>query len=211
MVLTAGFDHSEVSCIIEASPTKSLAKYLQQIGRGTRLKKGAFKDLIVLDIVDVTKRHKLVNCWELDKQKPPEERIFISDEKKEKLLASRQAKVVQTQIQVDERVNLLAIPKAKISNSIRMNEAASEKQLAWIESLGYPVKEVNYTKKMCSEIIGNLPATSNQLWAIKKMGYDTSNGVTIAEASLIFDIEKRKKEEEALKNDINSTNLDFKF
>lgn len=210
MVLTAGFDHPEVSCIIEASPTKSLAKYLQQIGRGTRLKKGQFKDLIVLDIVDVTKRHKLINCWELDKQKAPEDRIFISDEKREKLMASRVHKV-QLETKIDERVNLLEIPKVKISNSIRMNEDATIKQLEWIERLGYDVKNVNYTKKMCSEIISALSASPAQIWKIKQLGYDVSAGVTIAEAKKIFEIEDEKKAKAQLKQQINNNDFNFEF
>lgn len=214
MVLTAGFDHPEVSCIIEAAPTKSLSKYLQQIGRGTRLKKGEFKDLIILDFVDTTTRHKLINAWELDKAKEIEDRVFISDEKRQKLIdavIARQPKVNQQVLTIDERVNLLAIPTVKISNSIRMNEPATQAQLDLIQKFGYDIVNNNYTKKMCSEIIGNQPASVKQIWAIKKMGYDVSAGVTIAEAKKIFQIEEDKKAREQMKKDIDNSGFNFKL
>lgn len=212
MVLTAGFDHTEVSCVIEAAPTKSLSKYLQQVGRGTRLKKGDFKDLIILDFVDTTTRHRLINAWELDKAKDVEDKVFISDEKRQKLMEAitkREAKVTQQVITIDERVNLLAIPVVKISNSIRMNEPATQPQLDWLERLGYNTKENNYTKKMCSEIIGSQSASPKQIWAIKKMGYDVSAGVTIAEAKKIFQIKEEKKAKESNQKLANETGLNF--
>lgn len=39
-VLTTGFDHPSLSCIILARPTRSLALYYQMIGRGVRLAEG---------------------------------------------------------------------------------------------------------------------------------------------------------------------------
>ena len=74
MVLTAGFDHPNIGCVIMASPTKSLTKYIQQVGRGTRLKNEAYtikfkQEVVVLDIVDITSKHRLINTWTLDKGK----------------------------------------------------------------------------------------------------------------------------------------------
>jgi len=51
------------NCIIMGSPTKSKRKFIQSAGRGTRLKtdKVEYDDCIILDIVDVTRRHRLIN------------------------------------------------------------------------------------------------------------------------------------------------------
>jgi len=60
MVLTEGYDESSVAGIILARPTKSSLLYTQMIGRGTRLHRGK-KDVTVIDIVDVTRDHRLVS------------------------------------------------------------------------------------------------------------------------------------------------------
>jgi ATP-dependent helicase IRC3 len=77
-ILTEGYDDWQIGCVIIACPTKSGVKYMQCIGRLTRLEKltkaeGGFtpnlldwtgrpikKDGIVLDVVDASKRHRVV-------------------------------------------------------------------------------------------------------------------------------------------------------
>jgi len=60
MVLTEGYDESSVSGILLARPTKSALLYTQMIGRGTRLHPGK-ENVVIIDVVDVTRQHKLVN------------------------------------------------------------------------------------------------------------------------------------------------------
>jgi hypothetical protein len=60
MVLTEGYDEPGVEGIILARPTKSALLYTQMIGRGTRLHPGK-ENVTVIDIVDVTREHRLVN------------------------------------------------------------------------------------------------------------------------------------------------------
>lgn len=201
-VLVAGFDHSNVGCVIQACPTKSLTKYLQQVGRGTRLKDQLFVDrfgqkCIILDFIDNTSKHRLINTWTLDRQKDPNDRTFTTKEKKALLNAEREAKRFKfTSHDKDTKVDLLKLPTVKISDSIRMQEPATEKQLQWIASLGYDIVNTNYTKKMCSDIISAQPASEKQIWLLAKKGYDVSQGVTIAEAKLAFE-EIEKKEAKA--------------
>jgi len=59
MVLTEGYDESSIEGIILARPTKSTLLYTQMIGRGTRLHPGK-ENVTIIDIVDVTRDHKLV-------------------------------------------------------------------------------------------------------------------------------------------------------
>ena len=54
MVLTEGFNHPEIGCIIFARPTKSALLYTQMLGRGTRIADGK-KELIAVDLVDISK------------------------------------------------------------------------------------------------------------------------------------------------------------
>jgi len=57
-VLTEGFDEPRVDCVIMARPTQSSLLYAQMVGRGTRLH-DTKSDLVVIDIVDNSARHKL--------------------------------------------------------------------------------------------------------------------------------------------------------
>lgn len=52
-VLTTGFDHPELDCIVLARPTKSLNLYNQMIGRGTRIFEGK-KNCTILDVTGTT-------------------------------------------------------------------------------------------------------------------------------------------------------------
>lgn len=63
-ILTEGFDEPKVSCIVHARPTKSSLLYCQMSGRGTRLH-DTKPDCIIIDVVDVTRRHSLVTAPEL--------------------------------------------------------------------------------------------------------------------------------------------------
>jgi len=156
-ILVAGFDHVDTGCAIMACPTKSLTKYLQAVGRAARLKTKPFvekfgQNAIILDIVDVTNRHNLINAWELDRKKPLEERCFISQEKKDKILEERQRQVrIEHERKQDERINLLQLPEFYKFKSDKMKEAATPAQLKWINDLGYDTINVNYTKQMCSD------------------------------------------------------------
>lgn len=60
-ILTKGVDITRVDCIIEATPTRSLMKYIQQVGRALRPHENK-KDALILDITDNYKKHSLINC-----------------------------------------------------------------------------------------------------------------------------------------------------
>lgn len=187
MILTAGFDHPNTGAILMCCPTKSLTKFLQQIGRGTRLKDEEFvakfgQKVKVLDFIDSTSKHRLINTWELDRKKEHEDKIFITKEKKDLLITARNERTFKAAAtKQDQKIDLLKLPKVKISDSIRMQEPATEKQLEFIKYLDYDIENINYTKAMCSEIISNLPAKEWQIMKLKNAGYDVSKGVTYSE------------------------------
>lgn len=220
-ILTTGFDDPEVSCIIQGAPTKSLTRYMQGIGRGTRtlpgtidgitevvdrwraIKSSKKKDCIVIDIVDNTNRHSIVNSWELDRELPPEERTFITEEKRDKLLSERAKNAAKLEHvrKEDERVNLLKIPRAKVNlNSENMKKPATQPQLDWIKKLGYDIENEHYTNGMCQEIINREPLSARRTAEIKALGYDvTSRRLTNADYNAVMKeiwIKKKKKEEE---------------
>lgn len=57
-VLTEGFDEPRLDCVLMARPTQSQLLYAQMVGRGTRLHEKK-SDLVVIDIVDNSARHRL--------------------------------------------------------------------------------------------------------------------------------------------------------
>ncbi|WP_242968568.1 DEAD/DEAH box helicase [Sulfobacillus sp. hq2] len=65
-VLSEGFDEPAVRTVILARPTKSLALFTQMVGRGTRPSPETGKThMVLLDIVDSTRRHKLMTVKDL--------------------------------------------------------------------------------------------------------------------------------------------------
>lgn len=61
MVLTEGTDLPRTSCILHAKPTKSATLHEQMTGRGLRLYDGK-ADCIVIDMVDISRRHSLMTA-----------------------------------------------------------------------------------------------------------------------------------------------------
>jgi superfamily II DNA or RNA helicase len=59
-LFTEGFDVPEVAAVVLCRPTESEALYFQMIGRGTRLKTGKHKDLIIVDFPWVAGKHSLI-------------------------------------------------------------------------------------------------------------------------------------------------------
>jgi len=199
-VATEGFDYPNIGCVILARPTKSKTIYLQSLGRGLRLKDDEFvakfaQECIILDVVDNTSKHRLINTITLDKDVPVEKKLFISEEHRQMLLDvkfAREHKFIVTQKDNDVKIDLLQLPKVKISKSIRMQEPATEKQLGIIKRLDYDIENIHYTKAMCSEIIGALPVGKAKLAALKANGYDISDGATLAEYGMAKkELEKR--------------------
>ena len=63
-VLTEGWDSPHTQTVIMARPTKSLGLFTQCLGRGTRPAPGK-THMILLDIADNTRRHKIISVKEL--------------------------------------------------------------------------------------------------------------------------------------------------
>src|SRR3990167_8557847 len=185
-ILTTGFNYENIGCIIQACPTKSLVKYIQSAGRGTRLKDAEFvakngQKCVLIDIVDNTSRHSLINAFNLDKELPPEERVYITSENREKLIEARRVRI-EAKHSKDERIQLLPILSPRFKTNIA-SEPATEPQLKWLRDLNYPVDEVTYTKENCREILGGLPAKKSDIAELKKLGYNTQEPITRNQAS----------------------------
>jgi superfamily II DNA or RNA helicase len=188
-IATEGYDYNDIGCILMLRPTQSETLYTQCIGRGTRLKSIEFINrvgndkCIVLDFVDNTGKLALVNAYELEKSMEIEQRIFLPEAYKLKLIEERDKKKrmhVFTYGQ-DSGVDILSLPKISVWESAKMLEPATDKQIKWLKDVGIWVPGVEYTKKQASESISGLPCQSWQLIWLANMKYDVSKGATFGQ------------------------------
>ena len=182
-IATVGFDYEDVGVLLMARPTTSKGLYMQMIGRGTRLKSVSFeeffktKECIVLDFVDNTGNHTLINTFELDKGKKAKDKIFVNEEKREKLDAIERAREAEIKTKVDHetKIDLLKLPEVHAWNTARNADDATEPQIKFMQALGVWEEGVLYTKQMAAEAITNTPASYGQKAMLKKWGYDSTN------------------------------------
>ncbi len=194
MVLTCGFDHVNIGVMIMACPTKSKRKFVQQVSRGMRLKTESFvskfaQNVIILDVVDNTTKHKLINCDAIDAELDLEDKIFISDINREKL---REAKIKREQMmnvidrKEDEVFELFPLPKLKVVKSNRSNAPATPAHLKGIGKLGYNIESDTFTISQIQDIMTGQPAPQEEVEKLAMAGYDVSRGVSILEARLAY-------------------------
>lgn len=186
-IATEGFDYNDVGAVLLARPTMSLALYMQMVGRGTRLKTEDYiatfntNSCKVIDFVDNTGNHNLINAWELDRKLPAKDKVFLTEETREKLLEAeriRQEREIKTRVDREVSVDLLKLPEYKVWDSPRMQEEATDKQIDFLRKLGVYEEGVLYTKQMASEAISNQPASGWQKRQLREWGYDPE-GATI--------------------------------
>jgi superfamily II DNA/RNA helicase len=161
-VLTEGFDDPGVDAILMARPTKSRPLYTQCIGRGLRLFPGK-EDLIVLDITDNSRRHKLVTAMTL-MGKPDESDVTnafgrdvmsVVDEEMARLEGEKKVRTSRPlEWRLEERCPWPEMPDLKgFSPHKRWHqEQASEKQAKFIRSFGLDVQR-DLTKGEASWLI----------------------------------------------------------
>lgn len=202
-IATEGFDYSDVGAVLMARPTQSLALYMQMIGRGTRIKSDRYiqefgtNSCMILDFVDNSGNHNLINTWVLDKGKSAKEKTFVSDENRKKLFEAEEKRareaMIKTRVEKEIRVDLLKLPDVKVWNSERMLDAATDKQIDFLKSLGIYEEGVEYTKQMASEAIMIQPANIKQKHMLRKWGYDPTNATLGQFQKIKAEIDSKEK------------------
>lgn len=210
-ILTAGFDDPSIECVIMARPTKSLTLYLQSIGRGTRIKPSA-RDCIILDIVDVTGRHNLVNTWTLEDGVVLEDRIFLSDEKKAELIEKRDAnkKKLDKEIDRDQRIDIMQLPEQRFYDTEANRGEATIAQITLLEKLGFDMKNQAWTKGQCNEVISSQEISQEKINKLREWGFDTSKGCTLGQYQKAEAIMVQKGKFRKIMNSENKIVLPFK-
>lgn len=179
MVLTTGFNFPNLGCIGNVAPTKSLVKFVQCVGRGTRLKDKEYVDKFgqqctIIDYVDSTSRHKLINCWTLDSGIPTEDKVFMTSAKKQDIIDARNAKKAQVENlhKEDAKIVLIELPEYKAFSWKKMQEPATAPQLKWISDLGHDIANNTYTKQQCADIIAMEACSKREIEYLVSKGYD---------------------------------------
>lgn len=202
MVLSVGYNYDDIGVEIMACPTKSKRKYIQQLGRGFRLKSAKFlekwkQNIIIIDVVDGTTKHQLINTDELDRDVPLEDKLFISDIDRQKIrdaITKREALMNVVNREQDEIFELFPIPKAKRYYSARLNEPATEAQLKSIERFGHDIINNTFTQAQIGEIFAAQIACKQDIDNLTAAGYDTSRSISMGEAKAAFaDLMERDK------------------
>lgn len=186
-ILIEGWDYSDVGAVLMIRPTESLTFYMQAIGRGTRnkseqyIQKYSKNECKIIDFVDNSGKHSLVNTWTLDKNMKAKDKIFVNTEKREKLIEKEQERarreaVINSRTTKDSRINLFKLPEVKNYDGEWTKDEATEKQLDYLKKLGLYEEGMIYTKGMCSELINSSKAEGWQLRQLSKWGYDISVG-----------------------------------
>lgn len=228
-ILTTGADHDMVECIINARPTQSKTIFMQGVGRGTRTQKGiidgletkeeriiAIKSsdkplLSILDIVDNTTRHNLINCWTLDNKKRIEDKVFITREFQKQLLEVRAKndKKLEHKLEENVKVDLIRLPELIIYKRGKNLEPATEAQLKVLEKWNYDIVNNIYTKYDVAEIFAKQPASDWELKRLRELNFDVSGFVSKGEYG-----EAIKQHNDKLKNSniiaFNQATLPFK-
>jgi superfamily II DNA or RNA helicase len=200
MILSIGYDFCDIGVQIMARPTKSKRLFTQQIGRGMRLKSAKYlekweQNVIIIDVVDGSTKHKLINTDSIDAELELEDKIFISDANRDKLRDAKLKREALMQVQnreQDEIFELFPIPK--IPRFQRSNEPATEMQLKSIERFGHDITNNTFTKAQVQDIFMSQMASKQDVDNLTGAGYNTSRGITMIESKLCYlDLIERDK------------------
>lgn len=232
-IATEGFDVPEIACVAMCRMTKSRALYTQMLGRGTRpVVDGLYEeqsastrvdmiadsnkpDLLVLDFVGNSGRHKLVHAGSILGGRFSKSEIELAErrmredgkarniedelEKARKDLATERAreqskytartKSRRTVIDVFSAYDVRVQPVSGLNGHAK----ASEKQLQYLEKMGFETPE-GMTKQDASVLIGKaherrergLVYRPKMIRQLKRFGYNYEN-MSMGEAKQIMD------------------------
>jgi superfamily II DNA or RNA helicase len=107
-ILTLGFDHPPVSCIMMCRPTKSKILFTQIIGRGLRTSEGK-ENCLVIDVVDIVRKHDLMTMTDIfGVELKDQETLSEAIEREERNVAEKVAREEIAKQKETERLKLIA-------------------------------------------------------------------------------------------------------
>ena len=116
--------------------------------------------------------YKRIRESTLDKGKEMEHKVFMTEERRASLITERNRRRSERKVAAlrgkDKSFNMIKLPKGmKLVKSEKWKEAATERQLLWLQREGYEIFENEYTKGQCAEIIGSFEASKSKKAELK--------------------------------------------
>lgn len=209
-LFTEGFNSPRISCVANACPTKSTAKYTQCVGRGTRVlrhlstkefnhadaiyRRRAIgssdkRDLLVLDFVGNSGRHKLISTADILGGEHSEEARLRAVEK-----AKKDGKPVemgplvrdeQIQVEIEVQIALRREEERERQEAERKKQARLKAQATYTVVEVDPFDGADVLPMQGSGITARNKPTAKQAACLRKNGYNP-DGMTKAQAGKII-------------------------
>ena len=184
-ILTEGYDSPGIEVILMARPTQSRTFYIQAVGRGLRLAPGK-KNLLVLDFVDNSRRHKLVTIMDLmgavkEQDAGGRDVIEVADEDRQE---AERAALIPSQRPLKWRLKMVCpwpdIPALDgfVPTMTWQLRSATKKQIRFLRGFGIEITR-DLLRGEASHLINRAleyeaafptPATPAQKWRLMKEG-----------------------------------------
>lgn len=211
-VLTEGFDLPVLSCVLWARPTKSRALIIQGIGRALRTAPGKI-DCLVIDFVDLTKKHKLVSPLDLvGKRKNGEGKEFENEKEDDQGEKDESGKMIKPQsgpvVAIKWRIKTgCPWPESPSLDGYKpeadwQKQPASEGQIKFLRSFGLDIQnvtkgEASYLINQCKEFEAAFPApaTPKQKYYLRSHGL-WQQGISKKVANQIINNHKESMKEQ---------------
>ena len=158
-LLTTGYDRPDIDCIVDCSPTESLGKHIQKLGRGTRLHAGK-GDCLVIDVAGNLQRLGGISSEATFQQETPSGAMRPGVKKVATVKVKRDVK----------RTNLLTTIDPMGGNAKAMDVKVTGITYRVIPSKRYPGKSI----LLCTykgEAASGTPITADYFLCVEYPGY----------------------------------------
>jgi superfamily II DNA/RNA helicase len=190
-ITTEGYDDPAISCIVMARPTKSRALYTQMAGRGTRLCHGK-EDLLLLDFVGNSGRHKLVTAADILAGRHPDDVVSAAKAIIQKNPGARVDQALAEAVaEMERRKKAEEARRAAIQAKVKY----ATEQVNPFGPSPFDILGVKDPLKEWGNQFGSEPATEPQLGLLAKMKMPIPPGCTKQQATkligAVFDRRRR--------------------
>lgn len=165
-ILTTGFDMQNLDCIILARCTKSRILYEQILGRGLRTAPDK-KDVLIIDIVDVSSKHNLMSMSDVfDIDIKTGETPTEAKERVEKMKEEERIRQEEERRERERRIKEEMELEAKMIDLFNrnMNKAMTNSKLDW-----FRFDDNTYSLMSTSEVIYTIRKTEDNLFVLYKI------------------------------------------
>lgn len=179
MLLTEGYDHPPIDCVIPLRCTKVRALFCQQVGRGTRIHPGK-QDLLILDFLWNTATHDLCHPADIIAETPEVARAMKSIQDasgKQMELTELEAKA-HTDVAAQREKALADALKAQEGKKAKLHDLMAYALSVHDEALQEYEAVFDWQKG---------PASPAQLEAIEKFGFKPGNIPNRGYATMLLD------------------------